>query len=66
MRTIELNDEFVDQIVATELKDIFLRNVDSDDEHDESIVAACEELLMYILPYDDARKWIIENRYSEK
>jgi hypothetical protein len=65
MRTIELNDEFVDHIVVTELKDIFLRNVNSDD-HDRSIVIACEELLMYILPRREALDWITANRYDDK
>ena len=62
---IELTEEFVDKIVADELKDIFLRNIGSDDMHDLQIVDACEKLLMYILPSNAARSWIIESRYPE-
>jgi hypothetical protein len=62
---IELTDEFVDHIVVNELKDIFLRNIQSTDSSDLEILDACEKLLMYILPSREARSWIIENRYPE-
>jgi hypothetical protein len=65
MRVIELTDDFVDHIVANELKDIIERNVGSSAGDDLEIVDACEKLLMYILPAREARDWIIKTRYPE-
>lgn len=62
---VELTEEFIDKIVADELKDIFLRNIGSGENDDLEILDACEKLLMYILPSREARSWIIENRYPE-
>jgi hypothetical protein len=62
---IELTDEFVDHIVANELKDIYVRNLDSADDEDLVIQDACEKLLMYILPPREARAWIIATRYPD-
>jgi hypothetical protein len=64
-KIIELTDEFVDHIVAQELKDIYTRNIGSSDGDDLEILDACEKLLMYILPASEARSWIIENRYPQ-
>jgi hypothetical protein len=64
-KIIELTDEFVDHIVAQELKDIYTRNIGSSDGDDLEILDACEKLLMYILPANEARSWIIENRYPQ-
>lgn len=65
MRVIELTDEFVDHIVVNELKDIFERNICSSAGDDLEIAYACEKLLMYILPAQEARTWIIQTRYPE-
>jgi len=61
MRTIELTDEFVDHIFVTELKDIFLRNVSSIDNHDILIADAAAKLLKYTMPYQEAINWIHAN-----
>jgi len=61
MRTIELNDEFVDQIVITELKDIFLRNINSEDVDDMNVANAAAKLLKYVMVYKEAISWIDSN-----
>lgn len=58
MRTIELTDEFVDHILVTEIKDIFLRNVNSIDDHDILVTDAAAKLLKYTMPYQEAIDWI--------
>lgn len=60
MRTIDVCDEQIDQLVIGELKFAYQINAGYSDQHSKDIVAATERLLQYYMTPDQHEKWLAE------